>query len=85
MQEDTMEPTRDMETLSLKRKGESGEMALWLRALAALAEDLGPGTHMSAPNHLILVPWFQYPLLDAEGTRHACGTHTYMQAKCPYM
>jgi len=34
--------------------GEAGEMAWWLRALAAFAEDLCsvPSSHMMVPNHL---------------------------------
>jgi hypothetical protein len=55
-------------------------MAQWLRALAALAEDLGsiPSNHMVAHNHF----QFQgtcHPLLSSMGTGNVCGAQPYVE------
>ena len=62
----------------------AGEMAQWLRALAALAEDLGsvPRAHIEAHNLPITpFPGDPKPLLITIGARHVYDMHTYMQAK----
>ena len=53
----------------------AGEVAQWLRALAALVEDLGsvPSTH-TVCNPIWCI------LLASMGIRHACSAHTYMQS-----
>lgn len=57
-------------------------MTQMLRALAALQEnpDSIPSTHMVAHNNGTPVPRDLKPP-GHEGTRHACGTQTYMKAK----
>lgn len=60
---------------------QAGEMVYWLIALVELSENSGSvlSTHMVA-----VVPQHQHPLLSSAGTRHACGAHTYIQAKNTY-
>ena len=58
-------------------------MSQQLRALAALAEDVGsvPSTHMMVYNHLLLMfQRAQYPILASIGNRLAHSAQTYMQA-----
>lgn len=57
---------------------------MWLFiALDALTEVLGaiPSTYMVAQTSVTPVPGGQ--MLSSDLTRHACGAHTYMQAKKP--
>lgn len=62
-------------TFRMAMKG-TRKMALWLRALAALAQDLSsiPSTHMSSHKHLYL--WFQQimPSSSSVTTRYTVGT-----------
>lgn len=48
----------------------------WLRALAALSEDLGAISNTPVPRRII---WQLF--LASLGTRHTCGMHTKIQAK----
>lgn len=62
--------------MMIKKITRTVEMAPWLRALTALAEELSsvPSTHMAAYNDL------QCPLLTSVGT--ACiGVHRHTQAQ----
>ena len=72
--------------LVLKRITEVGprKVVYQLRAFAALVQDLGMVSSTQIvtcnhPKHLFQETW--YPLLASVGTRHICGTYTYMQAK----
>lgn len=57
-------------------------MAQQLKALAALAEGTGPSTHIMAHNCLLTPdPEVLMSSSDLHGTRHTCGTLTYMHAK----
>ena len=64
----------------------AGEMAQWLRALAAPAEDSSsfPGTHMAAPGHLDNCS-SKAPTLSSEPLGQCTHTaHTPKQAQHPY-
>lgn len=68
-----------MDSIIFKKKYGSGELAIQLRALAALPEDqsLIPSTHMA----VIIVPGDQYHLLASIGTRHPWAARTCIQAR----
>ena len=53
------------------------ETVLWLSVLAVLVEDLG--SIFSTYIVVIQDPDNQHTFLVHMGTRHTCGTHTYMQ------
>ena len=60
-------------------------MAQWLRALAALPEDLGliTGIHMAAHYHLSItpVPGNPVPPSGFQRHQHASGVRTYIQVE----
>ena len=64
----------------------AGEIAQWLRAQAALLEDLGsiPSIHPYDGSGLS-VTTVKWPLLATVNTKHASGTQMGMQEKHPYI
>lgn len=60
-----------------------GEVIPWVRALAALGEDIGLilSQHGGPPLSVTPVPGVPCPLLASSGTRHACGAHIHIHVQ----
>lgn len=68
---------------SQKASVRATEMDCQLRALAALAEDMGsvPNMHMAAHSHpKLLLQETGSPLLASVGIGHSCGMYSHIQA-----